>query len=179
MASKLHADGVQVETVQQVVGGNGRPLVSGPAPRSGASIINPTLETPASPFATKHGFAAGIGEANTCWEADRFGTNDATFVRVRSAHSGQWADQITVSQYSSGDANLIVAQDIGTCSIQVQPGYDCHLSGWYTGTAPARLDVFYLNTVTGWRYWASSPYSAPAPGWRQITWTPPRPETSA
>jgi len=170
---KMQSQGVQVQTVHQVIGGPTRTLVEGPPPRSGATVLNPSLETAASPYATKEGFAASIGEASLCWEQDTYGSNDATYERVRDAHSGRWADQINVTRYSSGDAKVIVAQDIGTCSIQVQPGYTYLLSAWYTGTAPTRLDVFYFNAQGGWGYGASSSFSAPSTGWRQITWTTP------
>ncbi len=164
---------VQVETMHQVIGGRDRPLVEGPPPRPGATVVNPSLETPATPFATRDGFAAGIGEASLCWEQDTFGSNDATYARVHDPRSGRWADQITIGHYSSGDAKVIVAQDIGTCSIQVQPGYTYDLSAWYKGTAPTRLDVFYFKQQGGWGYAVSSPFSGPSAGWSQITWTTP------
>jgi len=166
----MRAKGVAVETVRQVVGGPIRPLVAGPAPRASTALLNPSLETP------------GIGrvvpddEHSYCWEEAGYGTNSAAYGRVADAHTGHWADQITVAQYSSGDAKVLVRQDLGTCSIPVTPGKNLMLSAWVKSSAPTRLVVFYRQQADQWVYAAGSPMFPPDPSWHTISWsTPPVP----
>ena len=144
-----------------------RPLVAGPPPRTGTALVNPSLETP--------GFGRVVpdDEQSDCWEEAGYGANSAAYARVADAHAGHWADQITVAQYSTGDAKVLVRQDLGTCSIPVIPGTNLMLSAWVKSSAPTRLVAFYRQGADQWAYAAGSPTFPPDPSWHQISWTTP------
>ena len=170
----MESKGVSVQTVRQVVGGQVRPLVTGPAPRASAVLLNPSLETPGM------GAVAPDNERSFCWEQAAYGDNSATYARVPAAHYGQWADQITVARYTSGDAKVLVRQDLGTCSIPVTTGQHLALSAWVKSTAPTRLVVFYRQPSGAWNFGAGSPSVSADPTWHKITWTtPPVPADAA
>jgi len=170
----MQAHGVQVKTVRQVVGGPARPVVAGPPPRTSVALLNPGLETRGT------GRVAPDDEHSFCWEEAGYGTNSATYARVRDAHSGQWADQITMTQYSTGDAKILVRQDLGTCSVPVTPGKTLTLSAWVKSSAPTRLVVFYRQQADQWTYSAGSPSFPADASWHKVTWTtPPVPANAA
>jgi len=163
----MHSKGVAVETVHQVVGGPVRPLVAGPAPRASAVLLNPSLQTPGT------GAVAPDNERSFCWEQAAYGDNTATYARVPDGHDGHPADQITVSQYATGDAKVLVRQDLGTCSIPVSAGQQFTLSAWVKSTAPTRLVAFYRQPSGTWTYGAGSPSVSGTATWHKLTYTAP------
>jgi hypothetical protein len=170
----MQAKGVRVETVHQVIGGPVRPPVVGPPPRTGTGLVNASLETPGI------GLVVPDDEHSFCWEEAGYGTNSASYARVRDAHTGAWADQITMSQYSTGDAKILVRQDLGTCSVPVMPGATLTLSAWVKSSAPTRLVVFYRQQANQWVYATGSPPLPPDAAWHKVTWTTPAvPATAA
>jgi peptidoglycan/xylan/chitin deacetylase (PgdA/CDA1 family) len=153
---------LSVKTVQQVIGGSFQPGVPGPPP-TGTSLQNPSLENPSS----------GEGSVPQCWQPGGYGTNTATFVRTPDAHTGSWAEQLTVSNYQSGDAKLVVRQDEGDCAPEVTPGRAYTVSSWYKSTTRMNLVAFYRDQIGAWHYLATSPAFAAAASWTNAQWTTP------
>ena len=161
--------GTSVATVNQIIGGDVQNLVGGPVDqRPDGQLINGSLETPDV-----------NGNANVktqCWQRSSYGVNTATWARVPSAHTGGWAEQVTMGSRSSGDQKLIIEEDSGACAPSVKPGQTYALNAWYTSTAPTRFVVFYRNPQGGWVFWTQSNQTDPSTEWKQFSWqTPPIP----
>ncbi len=165
--SWLKTQNVSVQTVGQVMGGSVKPPVSAPtvppAPAGTNGVVNPSLET-ADP--NNAGFPS-------CWVKSISGTNNASFARTGGAHTGSAAETITISSFTSGDARLIVKQDLGQCAPSAVVGDQYLASGWYKSTTPTRFIFWYRDANGGWHYWTQSPQFAAAGSWAQATWGTP------
>ncbi len=155
-----------VKTVQQVIGGAYTPPTYVPPPPPAAvgvnALTNPSLETPN----TTTGFPA-------CWQPGGWGTNTVAWATSSSAHSGSVAENLTVSNYSSGDAKLLPTLDLGACTPTVVPGQTYNLGAWYESTGITQFALYYRTTNGAWAYWTSSPWFATASTWTQATFTTP------
>ena len=117
------ANGVTVQTVQQVIGGGVQPAVQGPplpaAPYGSNPLRNGSLEENTL-----------TGAAPDCTQLDHFGNNSFTWTRPTNAHSGSYAEQVSVTNYQDGDNKLLVQQDLGHCTPSVTPGHQYRLTTW-------------------------------------------------
>jgi peptidoglycan/xylan/chitin deacetylase (PgdA/CDA1 family) len=136
--------------------------VSNAASRGGNMLPNASLES-----------YSGSGSAPDCWQQGGFGTSTYTWSRTSSAHSGNWAQSVTVTSYTSGDRKLTTAQNSSACSPRVNPGSTYTLGAWYQSTQPTHILVYYLNASGSWVYWTQSPVQPATPGWAHATWTTP------
>lgn len=108
-----------------------------------------------------------------CWQQAGYGSNGYQYLRTWDAHSGVWAERVTISSWTSGDRKLITSLDSGSCAQRVTPGHRYQLGGWHKGDSPTQF-VVYLRTSSGsWSYWTSSPSRPVSSTWRQATWTTP------
>lgn len=166
------SNGISVSTVTRVIGGQVRPAAVAPADsRPPGELINSSLETPANT-----GPGSLSANSSQCWERSKFGVNSAVWARVPSAHSGSWAEQVSIRNYISGDQKLLITQDSGSCSPAVIPGQTYEISAWYTGSAPTRIVAFYRLSTGAWKYWMASPPGPPSATWQPLHWeTPPMP----
>lgn len=158
--------GVSVQTVRDVIGGPVAPVVGGPAPsRPGSGLVqNPSFEKVS---------ASGVP---ACFELGQYGTKKASFTRVKNgppSDAGAYAEQLTVSEYVSGDAKMLTAWDLGQCSPQLSPGTRYRLSAWYKSSAKPVFVVFARNFLGGYAYWTQSPQLPASPQWRQVEFTTP------
>jgi hypothetical protein len=154
--------GTAVKTVQEVIGGALRPGVAGPVPPVGQPLQNASLESDANG-----------DNLPDCWSLGTFGANTAIWTRTTDAHSGDFAERVDITSYSSGDRKLVMTQDLGECTPSVTPGHRQALRAWYKSTGPTQFVTYYRNTVGKWFYWTSGP-SLPAAGeWTQASWTTP------
>jgi len=172
-----------VKTVQEVIGGTVKPLVTSTnvfraAPAAGENgVLNPSLETASSIVAP-----AGTTLPPECWQQGGFGVSTATFTTLTTAaeaHTGTKAEQLVVTGLLSGDAKLALMQDLGTCAPTATPGHTYSLRAWYKATVTTQIDVYYRNAVGGWIYWTSSPYFAASTAYTQAAWTTPAVPTGA
>ena len=152
---------VAVKTVHEVIGGSFKPAVPGPPP-TGSSLQNPSLENPSNGE-----------EPPTCWQQGGFGSNTASFTRTSEAHSGAWAGRLTVSNYESGDAKVLVRQDEGECAPEVTPGRAYTLGSWYKSSTHMSLVAFYRDQVGAWHFLATSPNFPATSSWTDAQWTTP------
>jgi peptidoglycan/xylan/chitin deacetylase (PgdA/CDA1 family) len=135
--------------------------VSNAASRGGNMLTNASLET-----------ATG-GSTPDCWQLGGTGTNSYTWSRTSNAHSGSWAENVTISSYTSGDRKLVPSQAANACSPRITPGSTYHLSAWYQSTATAHIVAYYQNSSGSWVYWTQSPAFAASSSWAQASWTTP------
>nr|WP_157681357.1 polysaccharide deacetylase family protein [Mycobacterium sp. JS623] len=164
------ANGITVATIDQVIGGPAKGVVAGPVDqRPDGQLVNSSLEIPDP-----------NGDPNIraqCWQRSGYGDNTSTWSRVESAHSGGWAEQVTMGSWESGDQKLIVEEDSGACSPAVKPGQTYTMSAWYKSTAETKFVVFFRNSQGRWKFWTESPQADPSQDWTQFSWqTPPIPD---
>jgi peptidoglycan/xylan/chitin deacetylase (PgdA/CDA1 family) len=165
--SWLQTQNVSVKTVAQVVGGSLHSAVSAPQVPPAApgtnGVVNPSLET-----ADQNN--AGFPD---CWVKSTGAGTTASYAETSSAHTGSAAETVTVSSFSSGDAKLIVKQDLGQCAPSAVAGDSYQASGWYQSTTPTRFVFWYRDANGGWHYWTQSPQFAASSSWTQATWGTP------
>ncbi|MBO1755867.1 polysaccharide deacetylase family protein [Allobranchiibius sp. CTAmp26] len=133
-----------------------------PAPVGVNALSNPSLET----TDPNTGFP-------TCFQPGGWGSNSAAWSASTPGHTGTAAEQLTLSNYSSGDAKLLPTLDLGTCSPSVVPGKTYNLSTWYTSTGTTQFALYYRDSTGAWYYWTSSPWFNTASTWTQATFTTP------
>jgi len=110
-----------------------------------------------------------------CWQRTAWGNNRPEFSLV--PHGDGVAERLVMHDYVDGDANLLPTEDLGTCSIAVQPGTIYTISASYTSTVPTQFSVQYRRARGTWVYGTTSPEFDPATEWTDARWTlPPIPE---
>ncbi|MDM4763266.1 polysaccharide deacetylase family protein [Galbitalea sp. SE-J8] len=154
-----------VATVQQVLGGPLRPVISGggeSAVRDGNLVSNPGLEE------------RGADGVPVCWSLGEYGANDAAVDYDAEPHGGATAARLLLTAYGSGDAKLLPALDQGSCSPPAASGHRYALSAWYRSTAVTQFAVYRRDGQGVWSYWTSSPWFDAADEYTTAIWTTPR-----
>lgn len=137
--------------------------ISNASSRGGNMLANASLES----------YSSGTAVPD-CWQRGGYGTNTFSWVKSSNAHSGNWAQTVVISSYTSGDRKLVTAQDSSACSPRVTPGHTYNLGAWYEANVPSHLVVYYENSSGTWVYWKeSSQFAASSSNWAQATWTTP------
>jgi peptidoglycan/xylan/chitin deacetylase (PgdA/CDA1 family) len=136
--------------------------ISNAGSRGGNMLANASLET-----------NTGSGSTPDCWQLGGTGTNTFAWTRTASAHSGNWAQNVTISAFTSGDRKLVSSQAAGACSPRVNPGSTYNLGAWYQSNQPTHIVAYYLNSSGSWVYWTQSPQLAAASAWTHATWNAP------
>ncbi|MDX6343577.1 MAG: hypothetical protein QOH87_3715 [Trebonia sp.] len=122
-------------------------------------------------------FESASGGVPSCWKLGGYGTNTYSWTRSTDAHSGTYAESLSVMSFTSGDRKLLPAQDSGTCAPSVTPGQAYTAGAWYKGpagtTAAPRMFAYYRTASGGWVYWSASPRFTASSAWSHATWTTP------
>ncbi len=159
----------EVRTVADVIGGAVQPAVSGPRVPPPAAGVNAVINEGLEQMAPN-----GVPE---CWTIGAYGDNTATFTTVSPGRTGDVAGQLTVTDYSSGDAKLMTVQDMGQCSTTVEPGERYRLGAWYKSTAITQFAAYLRDAAGKWHYWSSSGWFYPQVVYTHAQWaTEPVPE---
>ena len=133
---------------------------------NGNLLQNPSLET-------------ASGGTPTCGLLSGYGTNTYSWTRTNDAHDGSFAENLTVSSYTSGDRKMVSAQDSGTCAPSVTAGRTYTVTVWYKSTVQPYIFAYYRNSSGSWVYWASSAKLAKTASWSQASWMTPAVPTGA
>ena len=166
LLSWLQTQNVSVETVAQVIGGPVQPAVNvpqvPPAPPGTNAVTNPSLATddpynPGTPY---------------CWSTTLSASDTASFAETKNTPTGS-GETITMSSYTSGEAALVTAQDLGQCAPSAVPGDSYSVSASYQSTAPTRFLLWYRDANGGWHSWTRSPQFAASSSWTQANWATP------
>jgi peptidoglycan/xylan/chitin deacetylase (PgdA/CDA1 family) len=164
LSGEIAAGRVIVKTVQQVIGGATQPIVNGPAappaPNGYSTLKNTSLETDSN-----------ADRAPDCWQFDSFGSSNVTWSRTTDAHTGSFAERVDVSNYTSGDAKLLVAEDLGQCTPTVIPGHRYVLSEWYKSSVPVTFSAFTRSALGTFSFCDGSPAFPASSTWTKATWT--------
>lgn len=106
-----------------------------------------------------------------CFSRAGFGSNSATWSRTTDAHSGTAAEQVSMTQWSTGDRKLLVALDASTANGGCAPAIDSSssydLSVWYRSTVSTRMVVYLRDAAGTWKYWSTGPELGASSGWTQ------------
>jgi hypothetical protein len=167
------------------------PAPAKPEPATGNLVVNPSLETLWG--SNGNGFSPTMAK---CFDKGGYGTpgTSAAFTTTTNpalAHTGNDAQNVTVSGWTSGDSKFIIVQrgvSTGTgaaCTpnASANQGHTYTVWVWYKGTWPgygASTDttkvgfvVYYRNSSDAWITWASSPLIPPSSGWSLASFTTP------
>jgi len=164
--SERSSSGTTVKTVAEVM------QMSSPPPADpvvGPNLVyNPSLELDTNTDGIPDGFLLG-----------GYGANSYSYYRLSTgAHTGTYAEQLTVTSLSSGDRKVTTSQDLSSSTIFASPGESYETSVWYQSDVPILLVAFY-HDADGWHYWNESPQAAPSGAWTQLKWrTPPMPQVA-
>jgi peptidoglycan/xylan/chitin deacetylase (PgdA/CDA1 family) len=158
-------NGVSVKTIQQVVGGEDKPLVAGPVapPKSEPLPENPSLEEDAN----------GNGVPD-CWTIGSSGITSYEAARTTDAHSGSYAERVSISSFGSGDKRLITTQDLGQCAPAASPTHTYNASAFYKGEGTMRWVAYLRNGQGGWSFWSQGPLLANATEYTATSWKTPQ-----
>ncbi len=105
------------------------------------------------------------------WQRAGYGSNVASWARTTDAHSGSFAERVTVKSWVSGDRKLLSRLDASAPA--ALPGHSYQLKAWYKATVSTPLVVFVRSTTGAWRYWNTGPTNPAAAAWTLATWTAP------
>jgi peptidoglycan/xylan/chitin deacetylase (PgdA/CDA1 family) len=116
---------------------------------------------------------SGSGSAPDCYTQGGTGTNSFTWSKTANARSGNWAQNVAITSWTSGDRKLVTAQNASACSPRVNAGSTYNLGGWYQSNQPVQITVYYQNASGSWVYWKQSKSFPASGGWAQATYTTP------
>ena len=137
--------------------------VSNAASRGGNMLANASVEN----------YSSGTSVPD-CWQqTGASGTNTFAWTKTSTAHSGNWAQNVTITSYTSGDRKLVTSQQANACSPRVTPGHTYNLGAWYQSNQPTHIVAYYQNASGSWVYWTQSPAMAASSSWAQASWTTP------
>jgi hypothetical protein len=113
-----------------------------------------------------------------CWQQDAYGSTRNRFVWTRinnpaQAHSGNYAQSVQLTRYSSGDVKLLQDESNSSCVPSVVAGKKYTISAWYKSTVATSITVFYRDSAGNWVYWLNSPNFAITSAWKQASYTLP------
>jgi len=113
------------------------------------------------------------GSTPTCWMLSGYGTNTYSWTYTTDAHTGNHAENLSISSWTSGDRKLVNTQDSGTCALATTPGHTYTVTAWYKSNTQPYIFVFYRNSSGIWVYWAQSAKLAATSSWTQASFTTP------
>jgi chitodextrinase len=128
-----------------------------------STLQNPSLETMS-------------GTVPSCWKLGGYGTNSYTWTHTTDAHSGGYAENLTISSLTSGDRKLLSAFDSGTCAPGATAGATYTVGAWYkvpSGSAAPKFFAYYRSSSGSWTYWTESPKVSISSSWTHASWTTP------
>ena len=127
-------------------------------------IQNPSFETP-----------TGATAVPTCWQQGSAGTNTATWSHTSDAHTGSFAEKVTITGFTSGDRKIVQTQDSGACAPAITAGQAYQLSEWFKGAGTLAFTIFTRNAAGTWIFCQQTSNVAASANWAQATvnWTQP------
>jgi peptidoglycan/xylan/chitin deacetylase (PgdA/CDA1 family) len=113
------------------------------------------------------------GSTPTCWTLGGYGTNTFAWTRTSDAHSGSFAEALSVSDWTNGDRKLVSTQDTGACAPSVVAGRTYTVTVYYKSPNRPVIYAYYRNSSGSWVYWAQSSGLASATSFTQASWHTP------
>jgi hypothetical protein len=106
-----------------------------------------------------------------CWAPGGSGNNSVAYARVSDAHSGSFAERITVTGFKNGSRSFTSVKDSGACAMAVVPGRSYTLGLWYKSNAAVAITVSYRNGSGSWVSWTTTSTSGASASYAQKTFT--------
>ncbi|HET8813485.1 MAG TPA: polysaccharide deacetylase family protein [Solirubrobacterales bacterium] len=159
------ANGVSVKTIDEVIGGEDKPVVSAPPapPRTGDLLENPSMEADLN--------ANGVPD---CWTIGASGTNTLEATRTTDAHTGLFAQRVAISSFTEGDRRLMVTPDLGQCAPPALPTHTYTASAFLKGEGTMRWVAYLRNDQGAWSFWAQGPLLSVGPLYAETSWRTPQ-----
>ena len=101
------------------------------------------------------------------------GANTWTAGLTPDGNTGSFAEQISVSSFTSGDRRLVTSQDLGACAPPVTVGDTYTASAYLKGQGTVKWVAYYRESQGGWIYWAQSATINMGSSFAQTSWTTP------
>ena len=134
------------------------------APPAAYNLLqNPSLETGGAP-------PAGLPD---CFQIGGSGNNTFTSGRVNDAHSGSWAERVTITAFTDGDRRILSRQDTGACAPVAVPGHRYLVRAYYKSTAPVRLVAYYRSSAGVWTFFTQGAVVPASAGYTAVQMTTP------
>jgi hypothetical protein len=108
-----------------------------------------------------------------CWQRQGQGSNRYALARSTDAHTGQYAEDVTITGYSSGGQGLLVRMGTTNCGPPVVSGHSYTLASWYRSSAHSQFTTFYRDASGSWVPWVSGPSLPVANGWARASYVTP------
>ncbi|MGD0274328.1 MAG: polysaccharide deacetylase family protein, partial [Gaiellaceae bacterium] len=155
--SLRRSKGTIVRTVGEVMNGSVNPPPPGPN-----LLQNPSFEIDTN--------TDGVPD---CWTPSQWGANDGSWTEITSDHTPGTAIKGVITSWTSGERRFMVDRS-SQCAPPVTPGHSYHVTGWYKGTLPPYLAVFWDDGSGSFSLGsADSPDFPVSSGWHEISWTTP------
>jgi MYXO-CTERM domain-containing protein len=161
------AQGIAVKTLAEVIGGPVQPAVAPPPATTPSADGGPLLQN-----ASLESNLAGDGIPD-CWQEGGEGDNLYVFTRVSDAHDGQFAEQIQISQITSGARRLVSTQDLGQCAPAASVGHRYRLSAWIKSQGLVKLVAYTRGASGAWSYWDQGPDQPASDDYQLAQWITP------
>ncbi len=113
----------------------------------------------------------GSEEVPECWQRAGFGTNTFSWTKTDDAHSGGSAQQVVITDYTSGARHLVPT--LSTYAPPGLPGHRYEVSAWYKSSAAPRWTVYYRDRDGLWTSWAQGARLPASASWTQASFTTP------
>jgi peptidoglycan/xylan/chitin deacetylase (PgdA/CDA1 family) len=157
-------NGVTVKTMHEVIGGADLPPLTGPPPPppSGDLIQDSSLEADLN----------GDGLPD-CWTVAGSGTNTWSAHMTPDANTGNFAEQVSISDFTSGDRRLVPTQDLGQCAPPATAGHTYTASAYLKGEGTMKWVAYYRDSQGAWNYWTQSAVINVSSSYAQASWTTP------
>ncbi len=152
-----------VATVDQIVHGETKPTVAGPAPVRALErdqlVANSSLEMWSDPAAAPH-----------CW---RFGASGGeAWTRSADVYDGTYAQHVSAAA-EPVKARLLSGQDMGTCAIPAVAGEKFKFTARFRGTADAFPIGYYRTRLGEWVSWSFGGGMRKTTIWTEVVWNTP------
>ena len=159
--------GTVTKTTSEVLTGSPITTTTTTMPPSGVNLLqNPSME-----------FDTDTNGIPDCWDHYKFGTNTPVWTRTNDAHSGSWAENLTFSEYTNGDAKSLPR--LFNCAPAIDPTHAFRLSQWYKGSGAFAFTIYTRNPLGEWTFCQELSELPPAAGWTlgAVNWQ--QPQTSS
>lgn len=166
------ASGTVVRTVRAVMGSPPPPPppceYDPSIPASDPGCVPPP-PPPGADLVTNASLEQRTASGPECFTRAGYGTASFTWTGVGEAHTGSWAEQLTITSISSGDRKLVPTMSTA-CAPAASAGQTLAMSVWYHGSVEVHPVTYYLTPDGTWHYWQTFAAQPASSTWRQAAW---------
>lgn len=120
--------------------------------------------TGASPVVVNGDLENAPANSPSCFTRSGWGDGNVTWAPAPSAHSGSFAQAVTIDGYVDGDRKLMISES-AECAPAVTPGGRYDLQVWYRSSTAANALTVFRHSAAGWTYWTDLKTLPAMPEW--------------